>query len=254
MAGLLVQNKFSPFLREILQLFGLSCCIVFLLLISSLGSDQQYRSDVVRNKDQDVGSHCPSESWAVSTCGCQGDRRGHHQKVIALSFDGNLSDQLTQDYAGQLGFVDQILSANYPNDGWILRIYTRNVERLQKANLFIGSDAGRQRLVDICDVKMVLNEEIRPHLLGAGDIPPNHWRFLPLLDPMVDLVISWDSSRPLTDREVGAVQEWLTTSADTSYRTIIKDFDSHCKGLSLTNPSFCLLHKNSYLMCFFSRQ
>ena len=37
------------------------------------------------------------------------------------------------------------------------------------------------------------------------------WRFIPVLDPMVDLMVSRDLDSRLTAREQAAVEEWLTT-------------------------------------------
>ena len=37
------------------------------------------------------------------------------------------------------------------------------------------------------------------------------WRFIPVLDPTVDLMVSRDLDSRLTAREQAAVEEWLTT-------------------------------------------
>ena len=37
------------------------------------------------------------------------------------------------------------------------------------------------------------------------------WRFLPVLDPSVDLMVSRDLDSRLTTREQAAVQEWIDT-------------------------------------------
>jgi hypothetical protein len=38
------------------------------------------------------------------------------------------------------------------------------------------------------------------------------WRFLPLADPLVDLVVFRDLDSYVLDREVAAVREWLNSS------------------------------------------
>ncbi|CAG0889970.1 unnamed protein product, partial [Darwinula stevensoni] len=35
------------------------------------------------------------------------------------------------------------------------------------------------------------------------------WRFLPMMDPLVDIFVSRDSDSPLSEREAAAVKEWL---------------------------------------------
>ena len=59
------------------------------------------------------------------------------------------------------------------------------------------------RLFDLCGVAS---------LPGFGDLSSVFgmvWRFLPLADSSVDMVVSRDLDGRLTDREAAAVQEWL---------------------------------------------
>ena len=52
------------------------------------------------------------------------------------------------------------------------------------------------------------------------------WRFLPLLDPLVDRFLSRDTDAELLDREVDAVRQWLTESDATFH--VMRDHPWHC--------------------------
>jgi len=54
------------------------------------------------------------------------------------------------------------------------------------------------------------------------------WRFLPLLDPTVDRVMSRDTDGVVLDREAEAVKEWLNSSA---VFHVMRDHPWHCMYL-----------------------
>jgi hypothetical protein len=105
--------------------------------------------------------------------------------------------------------------------GWIVRIYST----------FEGEDAvGYSKLndllqdypfVDLCNVTriMELNQIDRP-------LFPMTWRFLPLLDPTVDILMPRDSDSHISIRESAAVNEWLLSSNSTFH--IMRDHVFHC--------------------------
>jgi len=74
--------------------------------------------------------------------------------------------------------------------------------------------------VDICNATKAL--ESRGFNL---DIDPMTWRFLPLLDPTVDRMISRDTDSLVTDRKVDAVNEWIKSGATFH---IMRDSIHHC--------------------------
>ena len=49
--------------------------------------------------------------------------------------------------------------------------------------------------------------------MSYKDIHPMMWRFLPLADPLVDIVLSRDLDSVVNQRELAAVQEWLQSGA-----------------------------------------
>ena len=75
--------------------------------------------------------------------------------------------------------------------------------------------------VDLCNVTNVLEV----HGLSSRPIFQRTWRFLPLLDPSVDRLMSRDSDSLVLNREVDAVQQWLTQSNATFH--IMRDNKRH---------------------------
>ena len=75
--------------------------------------------------------------------------------------------------------------------------------------------------VDICNVTEVLE-----NLNITRPLFPMTWRFLPLLDPLVDNFLSRDSDAIITMREVAAVNQWLKKSNATFH--LMRDHPSHC--------------------------
>ena len=75
--------------------------------------------------------------------------------------------------------------------------------------------------VDLCNVTRVL--ELQG--LSSRPILPRTWRFLPLLDPTVDRLMSRDSDSHISSRERDAVQQWLTESNATFH--IMRDHQYH---------------------------
>ena len=170
---------------------------------------------------------CLSDSLAISTCGCRGDSRGYHQKVIGYSLYGNFSDQnIHERYVAAMESVaDQIRSA-YPD--WVVRIYsTANNSRILKKTF----NTDKNDHVDICVVESALDES-RPHLLKSVQLFQMVWRFLPLLDPMVDLFMSRDADSYIIERESVAVQEWVDSAAAFH---VMRDHQNHCNPTNMQN-------------------
>ena len=46
------------------------------------------------------------------------------------------------------------------------------------------------------------------------EVDASLWRFLPLSDPLVDVVLSRDLDSALNEREAAAVEEWLQSGAN----------------------------------------
>lgn len=87
-----------------------------------------------------------------------------------------------------------------------MRIYhnitSQDVASWQILNENFGEDSKFWRQVDLCYV----NNLTKRQLFSMT------WRFLPLLDDLVDIFMSRDSDSLITTREIGAVNEWLVPS------------------------------------------
>ncbi|EFX63383.1 hypothetical protein DAPPUDRAFT_335530 [Daphnia pulex] len=119
----------------------------------------------------------------------------------------------------------QYIQVNINNLRWIVRIY-HNLKKDDSqswesfnSHLEIGSH------VDICNAtEVVENRKLGTHL-GAAT-----WRWLPMLDKMVDTVMSRDSDSRIIPREEDAVREWL--ASDRIYH-IMRDHPNHCTSFVL---------------------
>ncbi|XP_057380403.2 uncharacterized protein LOC130702808 [Daphnia carinata] len=156
------------------------------------------------------------------TCGSAAARRGPHQKVIGFSVYGDLSRvDIVQKYLLPLRETIKTIPSIYPD--WIVRIY-HNVIKEDDVNsswtifqnvLDVGSH------VDLCNVTEIVN-----HWKMKQDLFAMTWRWLPLLDDMVDTFMSRDSdSLIVVPREQDAVREWL--ASDDIFHTM-KDHPAHC--------------------------
>ena len=93
----------------------------------------------------------------------------------------------------------------YKNDAdWIVRIYLETSQ--EGGNLKVKEILDSYPFADLCNVTDVLER----HGLSNRSIFPMTWRFLPLLDPTVDRLMSRDSDSVILSGEVEAVQQWLT--------------------------------------------
>jgi hypothetical protein len=86
--------------------------------------------------------------------------------------------------------------------------------------------------VDLCNVTSVLEV----HGLSIRPIFQMTWRFLPLLDPTVDRLMSRDSDSLVLNREVDAVQQWLTQSNATFH--VMRDNKVHNRVMLGGNSNF----------------
>ncbi|KZS10272.1 uncharacterized protein LOC116936196 [Daphnia magna] len=153
-----------------------------------------------------------------SVCSRNADRRGPHQKVIGYSLYGNLSSPI---FASKyLRYFNETLSKvplAYP--GWVVRIYH---------NLTMDDDEGWKVLentidfgdhIDLCNATELIKK------LNLADLFAMTWRWLPLLDEMVDILMSRDSDTAVIPREEDAVREWL--ASDRAFH-IMRDHPHHC--------------------------
>ena len=93
------------------------------------------------------------------------------------------------------------MKKTYPN--WILRVYH---DASIKTDVICPIECIHDH-VDFC------NTNALEKYSNVGDyIPPKIWRFLPAGDTFVDVMGSRDLDSPLGQRELDAVNEWLSSS------------------------------------------
>jgi len=82
---------------------------------------------------------------------------------------------------------------------------------------------GYPLFVHLCNVTRVL--ELRNI---TNPLFPMTWRFLPLMDPMVDRMLCRDMDSVVTAREVAAVHQWLDNSNSSSTFHWMHNHPYHC--------------------------
>ena len=177
-----------------------------------------------------------------STCSAKADQRGFHQHVIAYSIYGDFSkEDVVRRYLNPMMDTVQRVGDVYP--GWIARIY-HNASTEDQVNV-VNRMFGRFHHVDLCNATRVI------HDLSLGDIFAMTWRFLPMLDPMVDRLMSRDADSPLLQREVVAVQEWLNSN-ETFH--VLRDHPGHCVPMLGGDLNFFTIPDIMKFNSFYSRQ
>ncbi|XP_067004574.2 uncharacterized protein [Anabrus simplex] len=135
----------------------------------------------------------------MSTCSDEATSRGPHQKVIAFIFYGKIN--CSRNYFE--GIEENLLLAEKMYPGWIVRVYYELYKPVEHAAQLLADLKARYRNLDLCNCN---------NIPGYGDLEGSErriWRFLPLVDPLVDIFISRDLDGRFSERELAAVHEWL---------------------------------------------
>ena len=96
--------------------------------------------------------------------------------------------------------------------------------------------------VDLCDYTEILEsyKEIEKvdHNDSLSKLNKRIWRFLPLMDPLVDQFIARDIDSEINDREVAAVNQWLNSNYTFH---VMRDHQGHCPdAISAGSLTICL--------------
>ena len=102
-----------------------------------------------------------------------------------------------------------------------MRVYSALEPGNQLVNLKLKEVFDEYPFVDLCNVSRV----IEVHSI-TRPLFPMTWRFLPLMDPTVDRLLSRDIDSIILAREVDAVRQWLTENNATFH--IMRDHRGHC--------------------------
>ncbi|CAL4065141.1 unnamed protein product [Meganyctiphanes norvegica] len=155
------------------------------------GCPSNYVSSLQRN-NQSTDSIAPVEG----SCGQRAWAMGPRQRVVAFTLYG---DDLT--YAK--GMEDNIIAIAQLYPGYLVRLYTDT--RGKKA--LLCPLLQKYPILYLCDVTRV------PERFGDGleNIHPQMWRFAPMGDPQVQVLLIRDIDSLVNPREVAAVKEWLSS-------------------------------------------
>ncbi|XP_046449582.1 uncharacterized protein LOC124198012 isoform X3 [Daphnia pulex] len=165
----------------------------------------------------------PIDPWRHinSTCNEHADLRGPHQKVIAYSLYGNLTQpNVNRRYLKPLVETAETILRVYP--GWNIRIYHNLTSHDESWRLFRKTFQEAGSHIDLCNATQIIQD----HKLGK--IFSMTWRWLPLLDDLVDTFMSRDADSPIIRREEDAVREWL--SGDRIFH-VMRDHPKHCVSI-----------------------
>ncbi|CAG0886191.1 unnamed protein product [Darwinula stevensoni] len=142
-----------------------------------------------------------------SACSRQATSRGRHQRVVSYSLylEGNGTEGDRRKYQDPLGYLPRLVADHYP--GWVVRVYTDLDPGDKEDWAFMCGVQCRFPHVDFCSVEGL------PRL---GDVTGRQpvgrlWRYLPMVDPLVDVFVSRDIDSYVLKREEEAVTEWLAS-------------------------------------------
>lgn len=90
-----------------------------------------------------------------------------------------------------------------------MRIY-HNLTKSQEAEYLCPLQCPNGQHVDVCNINKIRTDEVNSVLIQR--LNPRMWRFLVMLDPLVDRFLSRDIDSDIITREVAAVQQWLESN------------------------------------------
>lgn len=144
-----------------------------------------------------------------STCSHDADLRGYNQSVVSYTLFGhpNQDEVVLRRYFSNLEGRAGRIAKYYP--GWIMRIY-HNLTNSQVFSYLCPLRCRHRHMVDLCHVDQIRNEEINSALIHR--LNPRMWRFLVMVDPLVDRFLSRDIDSDIIPREAAAVRQWLKSN------------------------------------------
>jgi len=163
-----------------------------------------------------IAVHKTENEGDVSLCSEMATKRGPHQRVNSISFWGSFFKHPNRAHRG-LGANVYTIPEFYP--GWIFRLYTDiTPETMPKDFEVLCNMTCSNDNMDLC---------LMQYIPGRGDstnIVGQFWRFLPLMDPLVDVFVSRDADSKASHREAAAVYDWL---AENKTFHIMRDAPGH---------------------------
>ncbi|KAL7643492.1 UNVERIFIED_CONTAM: hypothetical protein RMT77_005474 [Armadillidium vulgare] len=143
-----------------------------------------------------------------TSCSKEAENLGPHQKVISYSFLNK-----SPSYSRGLNHVMKNVSSFFPD--WKVRIYA-----LTEDISYLKSFMKNWSFVYFCDIN-----KLPAPIYSLWALPVTMWRFAPLGDDQVDVVLSRDLDSLIIAREYDAVSEWLNSTSKSLH--IIRDHPHH---------------------------
>ncbi len=144
-----------------------------------------------------------------STCSQAADIRGSNQSVVSYTLFGqpHQDDNVRRRYFSSIENKAVRIARYYP--GWVMRVY-HNLSISEESEYLCPLRCRHPLNVDLCHVDSIRTEEISSALIER--LNPRMWRFLVMLDPLVDYFMSRDIDSEIIPRETAAVKQWLSSN------------------------------------------
>jgi len=147
--------------------------------------------------------HFGKESFEVSEeenqCGKKAAAREEGQRVFSTSFYGDMKSGYYTGIVDNLALMKEF----YPN--WTFRLYIDVSEMHNETKEQLCQVSCEVEIFDLCPVNSVVTFGDLSKVFGMT------WRFLPVTDPLVSVMVSRDLDSRITHREARAVEDWLTS-------------------------------------------
>ena len=156
-----------------------------------------------------------------SLCSESATARGPRQNIISYTYFGTDENTIRFHLMNILNITKKSVKV-YPK--WTIRLHLKiNTFYHPKIHPVLCDLYCKNKNVDICILENIHNESFSD--FSGLQVNGRFWRFLPMLDPLVDMFMSRDIDAYVLDREVQAVYEWILSNY--SYH-ILRDHPAHC--------------------------
>jgi len=171
-----------------------------------------HKFDQIKSKIEDI-------YFENTTCGPNAFSRGSGQKIVSFTFyETNENSSLpksdkTREYFKGIKENLMLLKLFYPN--YIMRLY---YQASNKTLSKLCSLACTENILDLCPAESL------PLFGDTTSVYPLIWRFLPAIDPQVDIFFSRDLDSRISAREAAVVQQFLQSDGKVH---IMRDHPAH---------------------------
>jgi len=152
-----------------------------------------------------------------TTCSIDAHSRGAHQNIVSFTFfesseEVPKNDKIRGYFTGILENLN-LMKEFYP--GYIMRLYYEAGPTIKQK---LCDMACSDPQIDLCPANAI------PRLGNATRVYPLIWRFLPAIDPQVDVFLSRDLDSRINPREAAAFSQFLASNAKVH---VMRDHPAH---------------------------